>query len=610
MTNADRQTSDAPAGVDLPDMAEPTLYQMVLESYISPLKGMWIVAVIGGGVLALLGYPVVAAAWIAASYVSEFFFQRLFRRWKQNSNDVDQDLALTRLGVAAFLRGLAGVSGSFYIVLVGHRTEELAVFLVSVASSLALTIVQTAFTGRVFRIAVFAPLGVLAIGLAARFATLHSAAPYLALAWLALVLWAIGVAADRASAGWAAAVAEKNLLIRRLEAARDQAERANRAKSTFLATMSHEIRTPMNGVLGMAQILKRSSLTADQEQQIDTLIHSGEFLLSILNDILDVSKIDAGRMEVAAAPADLRTLLTQLTHFWTPHAAGKGLSLTLTVAEATPRYVEMDALRVRQILFNLIGNALKFTEQGGVTIAVEAEPAPGDRAVVHFAIIDTGVGIGADAIGGLFERFTQVDDSAQRRFGGTGLGLAISKQLTDLMGGRISVESAPGRGSSFHVALPLAIAGAPAEAAPAPPETETAAEGMSLSILAVDDNPVNLNVLDHLLRAVGHQVTTVSGGAEALEALAARAFDLVLMDIQMPGMSGPQVVERLRQLAGPNLATPVIALTADALSGGRDRYLALGFCDYVTKPIEAAVLLAAIAGAVSGDRDAAVLAVA
>ena len=601
MTNASPQTSDAPAGVDLPGGAEPSLYQVILETYISPLKGMWIVAVIGGGVLALLGYPVVAAAWIAASYVSEFFFQRLFRRWKQTSGDVDQNLALTKLGVAAFLRGLVGVSGSFYIVLVGHRTEELAVFLVSVASSLALTIVQTAFTGRVFRIAVFAPLGVLIVGLTARFATLHSAAPYLALAWLALVLWAIGVAADRASTGWAAAVAEKNMLIRRLEAARDQAERANRAKSTFLATMSHEIRTPMNGVLGMAQILKRSSLTADQEQQIDTLIHSGEFLLSILNDILDVSKIDAGRMEVAPAPADLRALLTQLTEFWTPHAAEKGLALTLTVAETTPRFVEMDALRVRQILFNLIGNALKFTEQGGVTIAVEVEPAPGDRPVVHFAIIDTGVGIATDAVGGLFERFTQVDESAERRFGGTGLGLAISKQLTDLMGGRIWVESAPGQGSTFHVALPLAIAEAPAEAAPASPEPDTAAEGTSLSILAVDDNPVNLSVLDHLLRAVGHQVTTASDGTEALEALAARAFDLVLMDIQMPGMSGPQVVERLRQLAGLNQATPVIALTADALSGGRDRYLALGFCDYVTKPIEAAVLLTAIAGAVSDD---------
>jgi signal transduction histidine kinase/CheY-like chemotaxis protein len=580
------------------DLAEPSLYQLMLNSYISPLRRLWIVAVIGGGALTLLGYPVAAAVWTAAIYLSEWGFQNLFLHWRRISDGADPLRALERLGVAAFVRGLIGLSGALYVVMAGHRPEELAVFMLSVMAALSMTIIQTAICGRVFRIAIIAPLGMLLVGLTARFASGHDGGIYLAAAWLALALWGISLHAEKTGAEWVAARDEKDNLILRLEAARDEAERANRAKSSFLATMSHEIRTPMNGVLGMAQLLKRSSLTDSQGQQIDTLIDSGEFLLSILNDILDASKIDAGRMEIRPAPADLPLLLTQLTQFWSPRAAEKALALDLRIDGDAPRFVEMDALRVRQILFNLIGNALKFTDKGAVTIQVSAAPTGEGRSDVHIAVADTGVGIPKDAIASLFERFTQVDESAARRFGGTGLGLAICKQLSDLMGGRIWVESAPGRGSTFHVVLPLAHAQVPAEAMDLPLEPDRPIE--TLSILAVDDNAVNLNVLEHLLRAVGQQVTSASSGPQALELMGAVAFDLVLMDIQMPGMSGPQALEQARRAPGPNRATPVIALTADALSGGRERYLAMGFCDYVTKPIEAAALLTAISAAVSG----------
>jgi signal transduction histidine kinase/CheY-like chemotaxis protein len=601
MTRDERRpgsTLDAGTDAQRVDLTEPSLYQLMLGSYISPLSRLWIVAVVGGGALALLGYPVVAAVWTTIVYLSEWGFQSLFLYWRGISDGADPARALERLGVAAFVRSLIGLSGALYVVVVGRRPEDLAVFMLSVMAALSMTIIQTAISGRVFRIAIIAPLGVLLVGLTARFASVHDGGVYVTAAWLMLALWGISQHAETTGAEWVAARDEKDNLIRRLEAARDEAERANRAKSNFLATMSHEIRTPMNGVLGMAQLLKRSSLTDNQGQQIDTLIHSGEFLLSILNDILDASKIDAGRMEIRPAPADLPLLLTQLAQFWGPRAAEKALALDLRIESNAPLHVEMDSLRVRQILFNLMGNALKFTDSGAVTIRVSGAPADDGRCDVHIAIADTGVGIPADALGGLFERFTQVDESAARRFGGTGLGLAICKQLSELMGGRIWVESVLGRGSTFHVVLPLAHAPAPAEAAHAMPEAEAPIE--TLSILAVDDNAVNLNVLEHLLRAVGQQVTTASSGQQALTLMGAAAYDLVLMDIQMPGMSGPQALEQARRLPGPNRETPVIALTADALSGGRERYLALGFCDYVTKPIEAAALLRAIAAAVSG----------
>jgi CheY-like chemotaxis protein len=358
--------------------------------------------------------------------------------------------------------------------------------------------------------------------------------------------------------------------------------------------MSHEIRTPMNGVLGMAQMLQRSDLVPAQRQQVDTLIKSGELLMMILNDILDLSKIDAGQMEIAKGPCDVRGLLTEMETFWAPTAAERGLSLSIEVAVDVPPHVALDARRIRQVLFNLVGNALKFTRDGGVTLTLEIE-AP-DRLV--FAVSDTGVGIAADDMPFLFQMFSQADASDVRRFAGAGLGLAICKQLSSLMGGDVWVDSVQGRGSTFTVSLPLEITGAPL-AADLAAQAIDHEEGPTLSILVADDNPTNLLVLEQLLGAMGVTVRKAGGGREALEALTHQTFDLVLMDIQMPEMTGIDVLQALRAHPGPNRQTPLIAVTADAMTLGAERYHELGFAGYVTKPVQVQSLVSAMMTAVA-----------
>jgi CheY-like chemotaxis protein len=272
------------------------------------------------------------------------------------------------------------------------------------------------------------------------------------------------------------------------------------------------------------------------------------------------------------------------------------VALRLEIADDVPTFVEMDALRLRQILFNLIGNALKFTEAGSVALRVDARSDKPGVSQVRFAVRDTGPGIAAAHLPVLFDRFSQGEDSEVRRFGGTGLGLAIAKQLTELMGGRIWVESALGEGSTFQIELPLTHAAAPARPV-AEARQEAPGAPAELNLLIVDDNAVNLLVLEQLLSAVGHQVAKAASGREALDQLAVQPFDLVLMDIQMPQMTGTEALRLLRQTPGPNQATPVIALTADVTSGGRGRYLELGFDEHTAKPVQIAELMDAIARA-------------
>lgn len=374
-----------------------------------------------------------------------------------------------------------------------------------------------------------------------------------------------------------------------LEKAQIEAQEASRAKSAFLAMMSHELRTPMNGVLGMAHALERTELTDQQRDYVSTLLRSGGGLMTILNDVLDLAKIEAGRFEIEDAPFDLRQKMSKIMELWQVAADEKGLRLTCEIHPDAPTWVLGDPGRIRQILLNLVSNAIKFTSEGEVRITVT--PVPGGARI---DVSDTGPGLDAETQARLFQGFTQADSSIARRFGGTGLGLAISRELARLMCGDISLESRLGQGSTFTLTLPLPPAEAPA--AQETPELALSDGELALRALVVDDNQTNLEVARALLQAMGVEVELVSGGQEALDRMAQEPFDLVFMDIHMPGMSGDQALAAIRASDKAWSKTPVIALTADAMAGERERLLGLGFDGYLSKPIEPAALARALGG--------------
>ena len=366
-----------------------------------------------------------------------------------------------------------------------------------------------------------------------------------------------------------------------LIAARDAAEEAatvaqaaTHAKSAFLAMMSHELRTPMNGILGTAQLLAQTPMSAEQEQYVRIVQSSGRSLLTLLNDILDFSKIEADRMELCKAPFSLGHCLEEVTALYAPSAAEQGLSMRLELAPDLPAAVEGDDLRLRQVLCNLVGNALKFTEAGSITVcAVSTGPR------VRIEVRDTGVGIAPEDQSHLFEAFRQLDLSAQRRFQGTGLGLAISHRLVALMGGEIGVESTPGSGSTFWIDIPLPEASSIPEVA----EHLDAPSIAGLSVLLVEDNPINQLVASRMLENLGCDVSIVSDGLEAIEAVEEDRFSMVLMDCHMPNLDGWSATRALRA-AGWRL--PIVALTASVMPDEIARCHSSGMDDYLSKPLE------------------------
>jgi PAS domain S-box-containing protein len=374
--------------------------------------------------------------------------------------------------------------------------------------------------------------------------------------------------------------------------AKEEAESATRAKSAFLATMSHEIRTPLNGVLGMAQAMAMGEVTDQQRERLDVIRQSGESLLAILNDVLDLSKIEAGKLELEQAEFDIDELSRGAIGAFAATAQAKGLSFELKVGRAARGIYRGDSVRVRQILYNLVSNALKFTEAGGVKVAVSRQ---GKR--LSIAVRDTGIGIAPDKLVGLFQKFEQADASTTRRYGGTGLGLAICRDLAELMGGTIRADSTLGEGATFSVELPLKrLAVAPSRPQPAPAAAHAPTDGVSIRLLAAEDNGMNQLVLRTLLEQVGVQPVIVGNGREAVEAWAREPWDLILMDVQMPDMDGPTAtgVIRARERAEGRARTPIVALTANAMSHQVAEYLRTGMDGFVAKPIEAARLYAVI----------------
>ncbi|MET3665200.1 ATP-binding protein [Caulobacter sp. 1776] len=377
-----------------------------------------------------------------------------------------------------------------------------------------------------------------------------------------------------------------------LEKAQAEALEASRAKSAFLAMMSHELRTPMNGILGLAYALRGARLDARQAEYLEMIEQSGHGLMTILNDILDLSKIEAGKLELEVAPFDIRKLAAQIRLVWSETARLKGVELALDVDPATPAWLAGDAARIRQILMNLVSNALKFTETGRVTVRIA--PGAGSEADggIALSVSDTGVGMSDEQRARLFMPFAQGDRTIARRFGGTGLGLAICRQLVDMMDGDIGVASVPGEGSTFTAHLSLPAARNPGDVAgPAAALDLTGAR-----VLVVDDNAINQTVARAILEAVGASVVTVGDGHTALARLRIEDFDVVLMDVHMPGMDGVEAVRRIRSGEGGRVDLPVVALTADAMAGDAERLLAQGFDDAHPKPIQPAGLLATVAG--------------
>jgi len=375
-----------------------------------------------------------------------------------------------------------------------------------------------------------------------------------------------------------------------LKKAQQAAVAASNAKSAFLANMSHEIRTPLNGILGMAQVLEMGGLSSEQREQVQTILDSGRNLMALLNDVLDLSKIEAGKIAIVSADTDLTHTLRRLHRLWKPKAEESGLEFYLSLDPDLPQVLNFDAVRVRQCVSNLISNAIKFTSKGRVEVFVTAKRQPDGQHLVKIRVSDTGVGMDEETMGRLFRPFTQADDSTSRKYGGTGLGLSITRSLAELMGGEASVRSEIGRGSEFTFSF---LAG---EAAPQhrvvsegvsmnEDESRSSLKNQNLRLLLVDDHPINRQVASLFLRPFNMRIVEATNGKEALAALERETFDVVLLDVHMPVMDGTETIRAIRASGQPWANLPVIALTADAMTGDKERYLGMGMDGYMSKPI-------------------------
>jgi signal transduction histidine kinase/CheY-like chemotaxis protein len=415
----------------------------------------------------------------------------------------------------------------------------------------------------------------------------------------AIVMVWMGVRAQLATTALLMVQLQREGLIDQLQRAKNQSDSANRAKSEFIANMSHELRTPLTVVLGMAQLLRLSELDAEQREGVDLIERSGQALLSLVNHILDLSRIDAGRLELAHTEFDIRKTIDGVRRHFAGDAADKGVELNARVAEDVPQWVQGDELRLRQVLLNLCDNAVKFTLEGSVTLSAEVsrKDGPAGHIVLGFTITDTGVGMDKNAVAHAFEPFFQVHTSAARSFGGTGLGLAISRRLVRLMGGTISLKSELGRGSTFS--FTAAFIPATVQHATESGSLRLARDLLPVRVLLVEDDPVNSLVASSLLRTIAAQVDVADGGEEALRAVQAHPYDVILMDCVMRGIDGYEAVRRIRALerAGTVPRSHIVALTASALPEDRERALASGMDAYVSKPYTLEDLKEALLGA-------------
>jgi PAS domain S-box-containing protein len=380
-------------------------------------------------------------------------------------------------------------------------------------------------------------------------------------------------------------ITDRKVVEEALRQAKVAAETATRTKSEFLASMSHEIRTPLNAVVGVTGLLLETELSQEQEEYVETIRNSGDAVLSIMNDILDLSKIEGGRMELENQPAELQSCIKASMAIVASFAHEKGLRLSQKIDSDVPEMILGDGMKLKQVLVNLLSNSVKFTDKGEVEVSISGQKLEGDLYRIHFAIKDTGIGIPAEKMSSLFQPFSQVDPSIARRYGGTGLGLAISKRLVELMGGEIWAESLPGRGSTFHFTiLSEATAVKPISALSSRPGLASKSSPRSLSILLAEDNIMSKKITLQILKKIGYAPDVASNGLEVLAALERRPYDVILMDVQMPKMDGIETAKKIRE-RWPN-GPKIIAITAHALQVDREKCLAAGMDDFISKPVK------------------------
>ncbi len=534
--------------------------------------------VVAGLVASLLGYGV-ALIWGGGLAMSECWTWFAVRAFGRATPPTQMD-RLNYLGSAV------AVSGAWMVLSAALWTQPqpwAPVAAVMVWATLILSGISVAYRSSTALIPFAGPPSVVMV-------VLPALAPrFSGLAQTLIILGAIVCVAYAAISARRSVRVSRRLADARTELATQKAaaEAANHAKSAFLALMSHELRTPMNGVLGMAYALDLTSLDPGQRRQVRALIQSGDGLMSILDDVLDLVRIESDNLAIEARNFDLRDLLTKAWGAWSAPAAEKGLTLDCEIHPAAPRWVTGDPVRLRQILFKLLSNALKFTEYGDVRMYLGPVPQG-----VEIRVSDTGPGLDAEVRAHIFERFASSPTPEIRRHGGAGLGLAISQNLAHLMGGRVAVESQPGAGSTFILTLPLTAVDPPADQ---PQTTAPRPRADRLEVLVVDDNAVNRQVAETLLMALGCEVVVAASGPAALAILERRSFDLFVMDIHMPVMDGIEATRLIRSGAAGDPETPIIALTADATAGQRERLLSLGFDEFLTKPISPAILAQALA---------------
>jgi len=391
-------------------------------------------------------------------------------------------------------------------------------------------------------------------------------------------------------------------LIEELESARDRANAASEAKSSFLGVISHELRTPMNGVLGAAQLLGATRLEPTQREYLSIIRNSGDNLLSLLNDILDMTKIEAGKMTFEIVDVNVDDLHKRVTGPFQAQAEAKGLNFSVKFEGETPAVVRGDPLRVCQVIHNLLSNAVKFTDAGEVTYTVRSERLSDDRVRFDFAVRDSGAGISPEDLERLFQPFTQVDASSTRRFGGTGLGLTISRRMANIMGGDITVESTVGEGSIFTFTVEADVVEWKLEEAASPIVAEVA-DGRALNVLVVEDHPVNRMILEAWMSSAGHTSSTAENGEIAVEMAGGQRFDLIVMDVNMPVMDGLTATREIRAGGGVNAETPIVVLSASARTEDHEAGLEAGADAYLNKPIDFAAL-ATVMNQVGSGREA------